>query len=252
VFGVPLSIAFTVVFLATGTYSLWRFARTIARPGAPAGARTVELLHLLMSIAMVAMAWGWSGGPATGSGILQLVVFGVFTLVLGGELVIAPGHLHRAACAFHAVMAAAMVWMVATMPVLMGHMSDAGGESADHAGHTGHTAAGNAMTGMAGMDMAAPATTPPSWAVVGTWLVAALVLLSAVPAVAITVRAVRRRPAPDPAAAGPEDVSDAHGGVAVLTRPQAAVEVEAEDGVLPVACHALMGLGMVAMLLVML
>ncbi|MGP3331910.1 DUF5134 domain-containing protein, partial [Escherichia coli] len=78
-----LAVAFTVAFVATGVYALTRYVQ-LSAPGPDHAVngpgRAVELLHLLMSLAMIAMAWGLGGGPTTGSGVVQLAVFGAFTL----------------------------------------------------------------------------------------------------------------------------------------------------------------------------
>lgn len=175
-----LMVVLTIVFAATGLYSLVRFAALVS--GAEAdGDRVAELAHLLMSIAMIAMTWAYSGGPATGSGILQIVVFGLIGLWF---LTRVAGHGHgRIESAYHFVMAAAMVWMVAAMPVLMSgsgevmKMSAGNGTHGDHGSMDGmagmHSA--NGSTGMAGMGAMVG---PPSWARMVSF---ALVVLPRVP-----------------------------------------------------------------------
>ena len=144
-----LAAAFTVVFAVTGLYSLVRIAG-MASGAVPDGDRVAELSHLLMSIAMIAMTGAWSGGPDSASGILQIVVFGLIGLwflvkVAGPD----DGH-RRVENGYHMVMAAAMVWMVAAMPVLMGGAGMSPGTSADAGEHAGHGSMAG-MTGMAGM-----------------------------------------------------------------------------------------------------
>jgi hypothetical protein len=114
---VPLLSGFTVVFLVTGVYSIIRLAALAS--GVPSAVDpAAELSHLLMSVAMLAMTWGWTGGPASPSGALQLVVFslaGLYFLIgaLFGDRAPVTG-------GYHLVMALTMVWMVATAPLLMG------------------------------------------------------------------------------------------------------------------------------------
>jgi Domain of unknown function (DUF5134) len=100
---------FTAVFVGTGGHALYRLT-------APAFVdRAAEAAHLLMSLAMLAMTWGWTGGPGSPSGMVQVGLFGLLTLwfvagAVGGSI---PHSLHT-------TNAAAMVWMVVAMPALMG------------------------------------------------------------------------------------------------------------------------------------
>ena len=60
-------VVLTIVFAATGLYPLLRFAALVS--GAEAGGdRVAELAHLVMSIAMIAMTWAFSGAPTPGAG----------------------------------------------------------------------------------------------------------------------------------------------------------------------------------------
>lgn len=246
---IALSVAFTVTFIVTGGYALVGFALLTAE-GDRGGDRLVELSHLLMSVAMVAMAWGaGTGGPAR---TLQIVVFGGFGVwflrlaVLGRG---GSGH-GRLPDIDHAVTAAAMVWMVAAMPVIMGmSMTASGGGAGGHAGHGGHGsggAAGSAMAGMSGM-----AVPTPAW-VVGVTV--AFVALLAVGAVFWAVRAWRGGAVSLPE---PVRVDDSgRGGTAVAVQPRTAV---ARSGLaaltgprLDALSHVLMSAAMAAMLLAML
>jgi hypothetical protein len=124
---VPLMSLFTVLFRATGVYSVVRLA-ALASGLASAVDRPVdraaELSHVLMSVAMIAMAWGWSGGPSSPSGILQIVAFGLAgAYFLCGAVF---GYRTPLAGGYHLVMALAMVWMVVTMPLLMGAAGSSG------------------------------------------------------------------------------------------------------------------------------
>jgi Domain of unknown function (DUF5134) len=112
VFSSLTASVFTVVFVATGGWALYRLAIRGSDSGVD---HPTELAHLLMSLAMVAMVWDWSGGPDSASGIVQVVVFGLFSLWF------LPGTLRGSLpSGLHLVSTAAMVWMVVAMPYLMG------------------------------------------------------------------------------------------------------------------------------------
>ncbi|HEY2192849.1 MAG TPA: DUF5134 domain-containing protein [Actinomycetospora sp.] len=153
-FSSTLSWAFTVVFTLTGVYSLVRlteFASGMDRTGS----RIAELSHLLMSLAMIAMAWAWTGDPSSPTGLLQILVFGVLGIWFLARLALPVGDHSRATEGYHLVANAAMVWMVAAMPDIMGS-----GAVSDAAPHGGTDMAG--MPGMAGMAVMDAAPTPPS------------------------------------------------------------------------------------------
>src|SRR5436309_9943445 len=96
-----LAPAFTAVFTITGVRSL---VRLLVRT--PGGDRTAALSHLLMSIAMIGMAWGWSAGPGTAEGAAQVAVFGVLAVVFAVR-VLDPAE-RPSAGAHHLLMLAAM------------------------------------------------------------------------------------------------------------------------------------------------
>jgi Domain of unknown function (DUF5134) len=108
------TLAFTAIFTATGLRSL---ARLVALPG---GDRTTELSQLLMSVAMVGMAWGWPAGTDTVGGLAQLVVFGVLAVVFVVRL-LDPAEGRSAGSAHQLLMLGAMVWMLLAMPGSHGH-----------------------------------------------------------------------------------------------------------------------------------
>jgi hypothetical protein len=110
-----LELAFTAAFTATGVRSLVRLLGPV-----PAGGRTGEASHLLMSAAMVGMTWGLTGGPDSPTGTAQLVVFWLLALVVGVR-VLDPGERPRIGDAHQLLMVGAMVWMVAGMPTSHGH-----------------------------------------------------------------------------------------------------------------------------------
>ncbi|TCP42629.1 uncharacterized protein DUF5134 [Tamaricihabitans halophyticus] len=124
----------TLVFAAT---TLW-YARVLVLPAARLAVRVDAAWHMLMSIAMVAMAWPWGMSLPT---VPQTVLFGVASVWFIGRIAFHRGGDHagtlaasRSAGVHHAAMMAAMAWMVASMPSLMsGHGSDSGGGQHHHA-----------------------------------------------------------------------------------------------------------------------
>jgi hypothetical protein len=110
-----LVLTFTVVFTITGLLSLVRlFARGAG------GDRTAELSHLLMSVAMVGMTWGWPAGPDTVGGAAQLAVFGLLAIVFLVR-VLDPAEHPPAGSGYQLLSLGAMVWMVLAMPASHGH-----------------------------------------------------------------------------------------------------------------------------------
>ena len=230
-----LSLAFTVVFVVTGGYALVRLA-LLTGGAVPDGDRLAELSHLLMSLAMVGMATGWTGGPTSAGGVLQLVLFGLPTVWFLGRLAVtAPGH-GRLGDAYHLVMVAAMVWMVAAMPQLMGMVgaptASAGGAHAHHGGGTAEALAPHAV-----------ASETPPWVLAVNWV---FVVLLAGAAALWGRRAVRPRTGTG-AAAG----SSPGGGVAVATGAVPTGLARLTGPRTDACCHLLMSLGMGAMLLAM-
>lgn len=241
---VVLIVVFTLVFAATGAYALVRWARLSSAGGAP-GARLVELFHLLMSLAMVAMAVAWTGDPATPRGIVQILVFGAFTLWFAARTVtrtLGPSG------AYHVVMGAAMTWMVVAMPLMMG-TSTAGTSGGGHAGHGG-AAADMGAEGAMGAD-AAP---PPTWV---TAVSLAFVVLLVVAAGWCAARLARGGAEALVDASDASDAVDAvdavdtvddtdAGGGGIATRASVLTTARADA-----ACHVLMSLGMAGMLVAM-
>lgn len=126
----------TALFVVTGAFCAYRCVRERSWPD-----RAGDVLHLVMCVAMVAMAW-----PATMSvaRVPQTVFFGLAALWF---LVAAftgrahDGHGGRRVAVYHVVMMAAMAWMVFVMPRAMSGMTGPGGTMD--------------MPGMPGMSMAA-------------------------------------------------------------------------------------------------
>ena len=139
----PLAWTLTALFTLTGCYALIRWSTAVSA-GRPAAHRTAELAHLVMSVAMVVMTWTWSGTTGLTVQIALFTVFGGFFVVTAVRG-IHCGYPGRLAGAAHALMAAAMVWMLAAMPLIMPMAVSAseGGHGA-HGGHEGHGGSGGA------------------------------------------------------------------------------------------------------------
>jgi Domain of unknown function (DUF5134) len=132
-----LAVVFTVLFGATAVYYLLR-CTTLWSGHLPGQDRAVELAHLLMSLAMIAMAWAW-GGPVTRW--LLVAVFGLFAAVFlaravaSGAAVMPTDRRTRMMFGYHALVMAAMTWMVAALPLLgHDHFAGAGGSGHEHGG----------------------------------------------------------------------------------------------------------------------
>lgn len=230
----PLAWMLTAAFVLTGGYALLRCSATVAGP-LPPERRTAELAHLVMSVSMVVMIWTWF---STTGLVLQVVLFTLFAAYFATRAVRGwRGAAH--ACAggtAHALMTAAMVWMLVAMPLIMPMPVAAADGEGGHAGHAGHggAPAGDAMTagGQAG------------WAVTVTLAVSVALLVACG---YWTLRALRREPvaAPEPvrtpALVGGGDAAPAP---APSARPVPAGFGDRSDA----ACHAVMSLGMVVML----
>ncbi len=230
---ISLVLAFTVVFTITGAYALVRLALVVSGGGSHAD-RTAELCHLLMSLAMIAMAWGAGTGGLGGP--LQIVVFGAFAvwfLVRAASDYAGHGRLAESA---HALTAGAMVWMVAAMPLIMG-MSMTSTSGGGHADHHGTPAAPS--TGMPDV-----AVDTPAWVVVVT--VALSVLLTAGGAF-LALRAFRVTEVPVPVGAGTE-LAASTGEARRSPTGLAAIPGPRTDAV----CHLFMNVGMASMLVAML
>ncbi|MEU6701682.1 DUF5134 domain-containing protein [Pseudonocardia sp. NPDC046786] len=150
----PVALTLTALFVLTGGYALLRWSGAVAE-AAPPGRRTSELAHLLMSAAMVVMTWTWYG--TTGLWF-QILLFGGFAVFFAADAVRRRRHrLHGCTGgSAHALMAAAMVWMLAAMPLIMPAPVTAPAGGGGHTGHVGHDA---------GADHAAHAAGQAGWAV---------------------------------------------------------------------------------------
>jgi uncharacterized protein DUF5134 len=121
----------TVVFVATGAFCAYRCTRQ-----GTAAERVGDVLHVVMCVAMVAMAWPAGMGVAR---LPQTVLFGLAAVWFAGVAVTGAAHADhggRRAAVYHVVMMAAMAWMVFVMPRAMGGMSGGGGMT-EMPGHHG-------------------------------------------------------------------------------------------------------------------
>lgn len=142
----PWNLILTVVFVFTGIYCL---VRLIAHRSAPPGIRlgpefestAIHLMHLVMSVGMIAMCWFMMIPAALNWA--QIVVFTVLALMLIPGLWRTPRLPRRVDLGGHIWLAAAMVWMIAAMPLLMADMGDA-----EHGGAHGDAADGVIMMAM--------------------------------------------------------------------------------------------------------
>lgn len=142
----PWNIILTVVFVSTGAICaiglvsrLVRARRARIRPDDEA---LVDGNHLLMSAAMIWMTWSMESALALW---LQAALFAALTLALLLLLYRARTRLHRSDLGSHLVLNAAMIWMLAAMPLLMADMHAAGVHAAADMGM--HDAGEAAMAG---------------------------------------------------------------------------------------------------------
>lgn len=126
-----VAVILTVLFSVTGAGYLLRAIRDSGAIG-----RTSDILHIIMSAAMLVMPWAW--GMTFLPPLLQIVIFSLATLFFIGLLFVGPvageatdHHAGRASLVYHVVMMGSMI----VMAVMMSGMSS-----------------GPAMT-MPGMDM---------------------------------------------------------------------------------------------------
>lgn len=201
-------VALTVAFSASGAVHLWRcLAGSPRRPGNGVD-RFNDLIHLLMSVEMIAMAWR---APLHDRWSLQLTVFAVatgwFLVQAIAPLPVRPGMCGavdisdlrhraaparqsrrglgaRAACLQHAIIAAAMTWMIADM-------SAADGIAAMPAAGPAPVGTAEHMAGMA-MSTASVAVGGATQWYTGSWL-GGYLLLSASSWLVVAYRVRRRR-----------------------------------------------------------
>lgn len=224
-----LSAFLTAAFVATGGYALLRWASLRAGVAGHHGDEIAELCHLLMSLAMIGMVYGYAGPVVD---VVQIVGFGAFALYflprwVDGRRRTRPSAAHGCRGAgHHFVMSAAMVWMVAAMPLLMGPMT-----SGSSGGHVGHGGSDMATT------TSVPAAPAPGWALAVSWVVIALLVVGAGFWARESLLAPVNSPDREPVlvGAGPTDTSGPG-----TPHPVARALTQRTDA----ACHCLMSLAM--------
>jgi hypothetical protein len=122
----PWDLLLTVAFVLTGTAGIWIL---VVCP--PSGAETVlHLNHAVMSAAMILMIWVIVSDVAVWA---QVALFVVLTVALLPGLQRTGSGAGRADVVGHLALNAAMIWMLAAMPLLMADARSGGPTS--HAGH---------------------------------------------------------------------------------------------------------------------
>jgi hypothetical protein len=188
----PLAIVLTIVFsLSTIGFAALLFARRASLLD-----RVIAAVHVLMSIAMLAMPWSW--GMRVSPPLAQVIVFSAVTalflaLLVAPELRATIGdaqrhthaeHLGPLLISYHALMGAAMVVMGAAM--LMG--------TTRHSGFAMESMPGMQMSGGGAMSSASSASAgmPAGTMQIAYWVLAVLFAAGAVWTFARSVRARRQ------------------------------------------------------------
>ncbi|MGO1850786.1 DUF5134 domain-containing protein [Microbacterium sp. JB110] len=137
----PWDLILTVVFVFTGLVCVGALiARRVVRPRSTEGIgdeELVDITHTVMSAAMILMTWAAVLDAVTWA---QVALFAVFALALIPNFRRAHGLAHRVDLVGHVAMNAAMIWMLAAMPLLMAGMDMGDDAGSAHAGHheSGH------------------------------------------------------------------------------------------------------------------
>ncbi|WP_328530869.1 DUF5134 domain-containing protein [Nocardioides sp. NBC_00368] len=129
----PWDLLLTVAFVLTGTSGIWTL---VVCPGS-GGQTVLHVNHTVMSAAMILMIWVILWDAAVWA---QVALFGILTVVLLPALHRTSGRARRADIVGHLALNAAMIWMLAAMPLLMSDAHGAGTHTSGHAGHSGATA----------------------------------------------------------------------------------------------------------------
>ena len=145
----PWDLLLTVAFVLTGTSGIWTL---VVCPG-PGGQTVLHVNHTAMSAAMILMIWVIVRDAAAWS---QVALFAILTLALLIALRRAGDRARRTDLVGHLALNAAMIWMLAAMPLLMTDAHAAGTHTTGHAGHSGAAAALPPTT----------AAAAPGWAIV--------------------------------------------------------------------------------------
>ena len=171
--GTPLTA--TVAAVVFSTLGVWFAGRVVTGRDVPD--RVSNLLHLLMSGAMVAMPWSWAA-PA----LPQVVVFsagafwyaGAALFRAGSDATLGLGHGAHGRIAglwYHAGMMLAMVWMAVAMIPATASADMGGMAGMTHAG----AATGSAMTGDVPWALAVSIALGAAFAGATVWLAALLI-----------------------------------------------------------------------------
>lgn len=164
-FASPWDWILTVLFAATGIYCIWHLSsswdRTANRPD-----QAVDVLHAVMSVSMIVMIWFPTG--SIGSWV-QIVTFGILGIVIAGftSAKALPSGV-RVDLVIHAVLAGAMVWMLAAMPLMMSGVPLSGAAGGGHDGHGVPTSAG----------AIAVSVETPAWVSLSTWAMVMLCVIA--------------------------------------------------------------------------
>ncbi|MFI5825589.1 DUF5134 domain-containing protein [Streptomyces rishiriensis] len=128
----PWNLILTIVFVYTGVVLAISLIAWLRRPRVERrfdGEVLADVNHILMSAAMIWMSWSMESELALG---LQVALFAALTV---GLLLFLPGArttTQRLDLGWHVVLNAAMIWMLAAMPLLMADMAMGHGTSTDH------------------------------------------------------------------------------------------------------------------------
>ncbi|MBG6096672.1 DUF5134 domain-containing protein [Nocardioides luteus] len=142
----PWDLLLTVAFVLTGTSGIWTL---VVCPGT-GGQAVLHVNHTVMSAAMILMIWVILWDVAVWA---QVALFAILTVALLPALRRTSGRARRTDVVGHLALNAAMIWMLAAMPLLMADTHAAGSHTAGHAGHSGAAAA-------------LPTAAAPGWAIV--------------------------------------------------------------------------------------
>lgn len=159
----PWDTILTVVFAITGLNCLWHVSY-VDRSVQTLTDRMIDILHLSMSVAMIVMIWI----PTRGAGTwLQVAVFAGFGLLLViSAFAKAIGPVARVNLLSHSMLASAMVWMLAAMPLMMaGVLLPTIGTAGGQEGHS--------MPVVTTSDIS-EITVTPIWVALITWFLVAL------------------------------------------------------------------------------
>jgi hypothetical protein len=178
--GTPLTASVATVLFST--LGIWFAGRAVTGRDVPD--RVSNLLHLLMSGAMVAMPWSWAV-PA----LPQVVVFSIGAFWYAGTALFQPSsdagiglghgaHGRAAGLWYHAGMMVAMVWMAVVMIPATASADMGGMAGMSHAG----SGPGSAMTGDAPWALAVSIGVGAVFAGATVWLATLLIREAAGPA----------------------------------------------------------------------